>query len=447
MAVPIDTSSKEKVLPIAHPPLEKRAVPLPPSEDPFYVPPEGWEGENLGAILRYRETPNPPGFTIIKFNLQKTYQILYKTSDSNNNPRATVTTVFVPQNADFTKVLSYQTFQDSSCWDCSPSYTIQFQSDSSGAIIAQTEFLMMEVALDQGWIVITPDYEGPEAAFTAGHMAGHGVLDSLRAVLQSQDITGVQSDATVTLWGYSGGSLASGWAAELQPSYYPELEIAGTAVGGFVTNITAVALAVNSGPFVGLVPAGLMGLASEYPKFNETIQEYLKPNSVSTFESVKNMCMTDYILPFFDQDLYSKYLVNGTDVFYNPVIHEVLEENAMTDANLPKSPFFIYHAKNDEVAPVSQAERVYNSFCAKGVNIEFREDLAAEHLTETLFGMGDALSWLNDRMNGRAVQSGCTKTTVLSNALNIESFEILGTAAIDVILSILGAPIGPTGWF
>ena len=41
------------------------------------------------------------------------------------------------------------------------------------------------------------------------------------------------------MWGYSGGTVATGWAAALQPTYAKELKsnLIGAAMGGFVTNI------------------------------------------------------------------------------------------------------------------------------------------------------------------------------------------------------------------
>lgn len=52
---------------------------------------------------------------------------------------------------------------------------------------------------------MVPDYEGPGSYFTVGAMAGHGVLDSIRAVLSTTNTTKLQADAKVQIWGYSGG--------------------------------------------------------------------------------------------------------------------------------------------------------------------------------------------------------------------------------------------------
>lgn len=34
-------------------------IPIPPTEDEFYMPPEGYQSKQLGAILRHREVNNP----------------------------------------------------------------------------------------------------------------------------------------------------------------------------------------------------------------------------------------------------------------------------------------------------------------------------------------------------------------------------------------------------
>jgi Secretory lipase len=94
-------------------------------------------------------------------------------------------------------------------------------------------------ALSQGWYVSVADDTGVQAAFGAGLHSAYTTLDSIRAVKQSGRFTGIDSDPTITLNGYSGGALAASWASELHSSYAPELKIAGAALGGLSPNITA----------------------------------------------------------------------------------------------------------------------------------------------------------------------------------------------------------------
>ena len=90
-----------------------------------------------------------------------------------------------------------------------------------------------------GWIVSSPDYEGPGSSFSAGRLSGHGVLDGLRAALNFGSTLGLSSGVKVAGFGYSGGAIATGWAAALQPSYAPELtsKLVGWSYGGTPANI------------------------------------------------------------------------------------------------------------------------------------------------------------------------------------------------------------------
>lgn len=60
------------------------------------------------------------------------------------------------------------------------------------------------------------------------------------------------------MWGYSGGSIASTFAAELQASYAPELDFAGAALGGIVPDLTEVFRKPISN-VSALIPGGLLG--------------------------------------------------------------------------------------------------------------------------------------------------------------------------------------------
>jgi hypothetical protein len=130
-------------------------------------------------------------------------------------------------------VVNYQVAEDSGGEiNCAPSYTLQTGSDSKYAGTGGIEAALIAAALNQGWIVNSPDWEGPKSTFVDGFGAGQATLDSIRAALASESITGVSPQAKIQLWGYSGGALASEWASELQKSYAPETPIIGMALGG-----------------------------------------------------------------------------------------------------------------------------------------------------------------------------------------------------------------------
>ena len=58
--------------------------------------------------------------------------------------------------------------------------------------------------------------------------------------------------APIGLWGYSGGGLASAWAAEMCGTYAPELDIVGAVLGSPVGDLGHTFRRLNGGLFAGL---------------------------------------------------------------------------------------------------------------------------------------------------------------------------------------------------
>lgn len=122
-------------------------------------------------------------------------------------------------------------------------------------------------ALERGWLVSVPDHDGPNAGFGAGKLTDQLTLDSLRAALKSESITGLQPTANVMIWGYSGGALATGWALEMQDEYAPELSITAAALGGVPADAAAAIFGtVNKGTGAGLASSAARGLSHANPE-------------------------------------------------------------------------------------------------------------------------------------------------------------------------------------
>ncbi|KAI9290325.1 putative secretory lipase [Umbelopsis sp. AD052] len=417
----------------------RRAAVL-PQDDPFYTPPAGYESSAPGEILRTRPVPNKlAAFSAFPQNIANAWQILYRTTDALGNPQATVTTVMEPHNPDTTKLLSYQVAEDSAYQGCAPSYVLQAGTGLSDTA-SQAELLLMDAALDRGWYVSTPDYEGPNSAFTAGIQAGHATLDSIRAVLKSTNVTNVSGNATVAMWGYSGGALASGWAAELQPTYAPELKIAGAAIGGTPGDLNATLYAVNKGLFVGLVPAGIVGLCQQYPELNEYVIANLKADKKDAFFKANSQCLDADTSQYAFQDMFS-YFTNY-NVLQGDVAVKILNENKM-GKYIPKIPLHMYHSANDEMVPFAPTQALVKQYCSQGVNIEFVKDELSEHIILAITGAADALIWLNDRFNGVPVKQGCSSRTTLTSALDSGALVVFGKVIFNLLGDLLGKPIGP----
>lgn len=277
-------------------------TPLPPSQDPWYTAPDGFERAAPGTILRIRSAPG--NLTSISANCSGTWNILYRTTDSLYKPTWAVTTVFVPAHP-VAALLSYQPYYDSVDINASPSYAMY------GGVGVE-----VNDSLSRGWYVNVPDFEGPLASFTAGVMSGHATLDSVRAAL-----TLAPANTTYAMWGYSGGALASEWAAELQVQYAPELNFSGAALGGLTPNTTSVLQSINKSYAAGLAPPGILGLVNQYPAIYQWVVSQLKssgPDNATTFLSAENMTLSQTESEYAFQNI-SSYFVNGLDALLNNV--------------------------------------------------------------------------------------------------------------------------------
>ena len=395
-------------------------LPAKPSIDPFYNAPAGFEKAAVGEILQSRKTPKPITAVFVPVKIQNSWQLLVRSEDSFGNPNVIVTTVMQPFNADPSKVASYQVYEDSAKADCAPSYALQFGSDVS-TLATQAETFLLAPLLDQGYYVVSPDYEGPKLTFTVGKQSGQAVLNSIRAALKSGNTTNIKEDAKVVMWGYSGGSLASGWAAALQPDYASDLggNLLGAALGGFVTNITATAEATDGTVFAGIVANALGGVANEYSEFKEILQNDTDKQSV--FDQFDSHCLVDGVIAYVGTHFLSgssRIFKSGWDILKNPTISKIVEDNGLVYQKqlVPKIPIFVYHGAIDQVVPIVNVKKTYQNWCDAGIaSLEFTEDATNGHVTETLVGAPAALTWIIGRFNGKQTVSGCQHTKRTSN--------------------------------
>ncbi|KAF2861551.1 LIP-domain-containing protein [Piedraia hortae CBS 480.64] len=378
---------------------------LAPSQDPWYSAPSGWESSAPGTVLRVRAAPG--NLTSIITNSSAAYNILYSTTDSNYNATWAVTTLLIPhtpaqpqsgvQSSQPNSLLSYQIPYDSADVDASPSHALY------GNDLAE-----VELALEQGWYVSVPDYEGPFASFTAGVQSGHATLDSVRAVMRTG--FGLSDQTRYAMWGYSGGALASEWAAELQKAYAPELSFAGAALGGLTPNISSVLLHINEKISAGLGPAGTVGLASQHPELQAFLEENLKKEgqyNATTFMSVKGMNLAEAIGAFANQDL-GEYFVNGLQTLESPLAEAIQTSDGFMGLHgVPQMPLFVYKAIGDEISPTSDTDALVQKYCDVGVSILYQRNEVGEHTSESLNGRVRALMWLSAALDGKLQQTGC----------------------------------------
>jgi len=96
--------------------------------------------------------------------------------------------------------------------------------------VPQWELLLLAGVFARDWAISIPDHEGTDGHWGAPREPGYCTLDGIRAAL-SFDPLGLEASTPVGLWGYSGGGLATSWAAEMAPDYAPDINLVGAALG------------------------------------------------------------------------------------------------------------------------------------------------------------------------------------------------------------------------
>ncbi|KAJ5928954.1 hypothetical protein N7466_007910 [Penicillium verhagenii] len=397
-----------------------RGLPEAPSVDPFYQPPAGFESEEPGTILRQRSIS--VAFLGLIPDPVEAYQLLYRTTAINGSAIATVTTIFKPTIPKTDRFVSFHTAYDSAATICDPSYNYQLGAAQTD-IISSAEQLLLQVYLLLGYIVVSPDYEGPDAAFGPGRLAGMGVLDSMRAV-SNFDALGLSSAKPMIVGtGYSGGAIATGWAASLQPSYAPELNIKGWAQGGTPANLTGTMLFIDDTTFSGFLPPAVAGLSapSAYgASLNPVLDEILTSEGRSIVETAQTVCAVEDILNFADKSLFSTSIQSlGDNLLYETTIQSILQKCSMgvTETETPTAPVFVYHASQDEIIPYANASTLVDSWCKYGADVKFTTFANGGHATTEVIGLPDTINFVEAAFAG-TTQSGCSSNTELASLLN-----------------------------
>jgi pimeloyl-ACP methyl ester carboxylesterase len=270
------------------------------------------------------------------------------------------------------------------------------------------ETFALDNLLGHGWAVMVTDYPGMgtdaspgDTPYAIGIPEGFAVLDAARAALRVPG-AGLSPAAKVGIEGYSQGGGAAGWAAQLAPTYTPDVNLVGVAMGGTPANLQATAKNLEGSLFFGFLAGTAIGLQAAYPELN--IPQYETPAGVAAFNKIDTQCQIDVLIGEAGKKV-QDYTINGIDPTTVPAVDARLTQNNLGTI-APKVPVLQYHGLFDEVIPYSEEQNLHNQWCAMGVVSELNGYLG-EHPTTQVLAQSDVNNWLADRMNGKKAPSSC----------------------------------------
>ncbi|MDJ0392633.1 lipase family protein [Rhodococcus sp. G-MC3] len=365
-----------------------------PLGEPWFDPPPGFESATPGAVLNTRIVNVGPLITPVAST-----QILFRTNDSKDQPVAGVTTVIVP-TAPWTgkgsrPVVAYNMAIDSLGNTCAPSWTLPRG--------IAPEIAAVQLFLAKNYAVVVTDHQGPRQAYAAGRMAGHAVLDALRAMVNLPQL-GLPAESPIAITGYSGGAIASGWAAQLAPSYAPDVNLVGTAFGGAPIDYRILLGSMNGNNAAStLFLSAAMGVAREYPE----MFQLMNANGLRLAQIAKDMCVYLLAPGGLVAPIPVQALSDVPDVDHTPIAEEIIRQTRMGGDLAPSAPVFIYQGQQEFWVPREGAERLYDEWCAHGATVRL-EEYVGEHIVVAVSGLPGSHQWIDDRLAGIPAPEGCS---------------------------------------
>ncbi len=397
-----------------------QAAPPTPEEDPFYQYAGGTPLTEIapGTVLKTRTL----NYHVAGIPLPVTaVQLLYRSTSELGEPTVNVTSVLKPPLALGTpQVVAYQSFYDSLNPADEPSYAISGGLSLGGAI-PQVESALIGPSLLAGRTVVVADTEGENADFAAGPEYGINTLDSLRAALASP-ATGLAATKKIGLIGYSGGAIATEWAAELAPTYAPDVDakLVGAAMGGVLVDPAHnLHYIEGSLSWAGVMPMAIIGVSRA---FHIDLTPYLSEYGKQIYAKLEHASISEALAHYPGltwAQLAKPEYPEPEDI---PIYVHTVNQLIMGTGGTPTAPLLIGQGalgelegtagnkpgigEGDGVMIAGDVRGLAREYCERGDKVEYTQ-YPLGHITTAVPWIASAMTWLTARFAGAPAPQDC----------------------------------------
>lgn len=390
----------------------------------FYLPPDPLPPGQPGDLIRTepsRLVLEPSG-QLGAFMATGT-RIMYRSTDSRGKPMAVTGTYFEPYNDWPGKgprpLISLAPGSQGQGNQCAPSRMFNQGIHYSGGwdIMVNYEAGFVATLVARGFAVVVTDYEGLGTVTMHTYVnrvsQGQAVLDAARAAMRLPGMS-LSPHGPVGLFGYSQGGGATGSAAELAPTYAPELHLVGTYAGAPVADLKETLPYTDGSAFVGAVGYMLNGLMAAYPEHAEAIRSKLTQRGKDMLESASRQCVGQTIIDFAFRHV-QPYFTEDVHELVNQEPMKTLFELQKLGRYKPNAPVLIDSNRYDPLVPWTAANQLGRDWCAQGADVEFRTNEQPPFLNKlmvnhglTMFVDGEAaMQWMAARFNDEPTSPNC----------------------------------------
>ncbi|MFF0006588.1 lipase family protein [Streptomyces tibetensis] len=393
----------------------------------FYSPPTQLPATN-GALLR--QEPLPLGLSLPGLDGRPlpgtATRLMYKSTDSDGRAVAATGAYIEPSakwEGDGPRPLVAVASGTMGQGDqCAPSFALQHPLTVNGQTLSVGyDNLAIYRLLATGAAVVVTDYVGLGATdrlhtYVNRLDEGHAVLDAVRAA-RALPGTSLTSGSRVGLYGYSEGGGASASAAELQPTYAPDVHLAGTYAGAPPADLTAVMKGIDGSALAAALGWAINGFVQAYPDMRDVAEANLNDAGRKALADASTMCVGEAVVRYgFARS--SAWTTSGKSVAEiiagEPRARAVLDEQRIGTLK-PAGPVRVSTGVQDDIVPHAQARQLAVDWCRKGGSVTYAavdlpnlgDRLLTNHLAPLITDQGAAISWLTDRLEGKPTASNC----------------------------------------
>ncbi|WP_280423734.1 lipase family protein [Nocardia carnea] len=383
--------------------LHQAVLPAPAGDPLFDQWPPDLAGFAPGAVIEVRDI-TASAAPLVVVPIRQAVLFKYRTTDAHDRPSFATATLVIPATASplpgARPVVVNNLPIDALGRKCTPGYTLAHGISADSAL---TDFVppTTQLAALRGYAVLVPDHEGPLMAYAEPYVAGHAVLDAVRAVRGWRPAEFGASRFAMT--GYSGGAIATHGAVKLIESYAPELApaLAGAALGGVPADYEILARSMNGNLASGVFMAAVFGIARERPEILARMNHLAQWVSTSP---IKDQCISVFALPGV-LHLPIDIAANIADPLRSTLAHDIYTVTRMAGL-ASATPLYIYNGEQEFWIPAEGALNLYREQCALGVIAVYRSVLG-EHVIAAGLGYPEAVLWLDERLRGIPAHSEC----------------------------------------
>ncbi|HVV09661.1 lipase family protein [Amycolatopsis sp.] len=371
----------------------------------FYDPPAPLPSGHAGDIIRHQPTTfflDPVKLIPAPASAQL---IMYRSTDAHGDPVAVTGTVLTPTTPwtgpGQRPIVSYAVGTQGMGDQCAPSKALAGGYEYEGVFI--------DGLLTRGYGVVLTDYEGlgtPGVHTYVNRKAeGYAVLDAARAAQRLPDAH-LPSNGPIAIAGYSQGGGASAAAAELQPTYAPELDLKGAYAGAPPADLAAVAKSLDGQYAVGFLMFAVASMNYAYPELN--IPALLNEKGKALESAVETECTVDGLV----KNAFTKtadLTADGrpiTDYLADEPFASVVAEQ-LIGTIAPKVPVLVEHSSADDIVPFEQGRQMARSWCSEGATVQFDALAVPTHVGGFVAAYPAALNWLDGRLKGAPAPDNC----------------------------------------